>query len=187
MCSILELCNFAVVMVFHLKHNGRRLNLLMTVFALQMCIVVDAQRRIVVVDMESGVPVRNVVVVYGKNACDSTIWDGSAMLDTLADDFKSREIILRRSGYMTRTLTYEELDDTLDILPSFNALTEVIIYGDKNRSKFQWTLPKSYKPELPSPGAGASVSTDILGGIEKLFSYKRRKRLKEMRKRMAEY
>lgn len=167
---------------------NRYLRLLCSAVLLYVCSGIDAQRRIVVVDMETRVPVRNVVVQYGKDTDCTTIWDGSALLDTLADCFRDKNIIMRRSGYMTRTLVYEELTDTIELLPSFNALGEVVIYGKKREQQFQWSLPKSYDVSRSMSSVPAlRANTDILGAIDKLFSYKRRKRLEEAKKRMSEY
>ena len=144
-------------------------------------------QRFVVIDMETKVPVRNVVVQYGKDKSTNTIWDGSFMLDTLENDSSDVTLTLSRSGYMTRTMTRDELTDTLELLPSFNSLMEVIIIGKKRTGpSFGWTLGKFGK-SLPSPKTGASINTDVLGAIEKLFTHGRRKRVEETKKRMEEY
>ena len=187
MCGSVELRNFAFVNNICGIWN-KHLRLLGSVVLLYVCSSLDAQRRIVVVDMETGVPVRNVVVQYGKGSECVTIWDGSVLLDTLVDGFRDGKIIMRRSGYMTRTLVYEELTDTINLLPSFNALGEVVIYGKKREQQFQWSLPKSYGESRSMPlDPALRVNTDILGAIDKLLSYKRRKRLEKTKKRMAEY
>ena len=158
------------------------------IYMLLICTNANSQRRIVIINMETGVPVRGVIVQYGATACDTTIWDGSLLIDTLADDCRSREITLRRSGYMTRTMTFEELTDTIDLLPSFNALTEVIVYGQNKKGMIYFSLPNILRPSLPSPSEPAlRKDLDISGAIDKLFSYKRRKRLEETKKRMDEY
>ena len=51
-----------------------------------ICAAAYAQRRFVVINMETKVPVRNVVVKYGKDTQSCTIWDGSFMLDSLLTD-----------------------------------------------------------------------------------------------------
>lgn len=149
-----------------------------------LCVYAAQGQRFVVIDMETKLPVRNVVVKCGDGKSTATIWDGSFMLDTLAADNVDSLITLSRSGYMTRSMTHDELTDTLELLPTFNALTEVIIFG-KRRTPFSFCLSKDdiIPPPMPKPG----TSADIMGALEKLFTYKSRKRLKETKKRMEEY
>ena len=119
-------------------------NTSVTLFILiTICAAAYAQRRFVVINMETKVPVRNVVVKYGKDTQSCTIWDGSFMLDSLLTDTSTQPIVLSRSGFLT--LTASELTDTIEMLPSFNALTEVIIYGKrKSGIGMTWTYdPKT--------------------------------------------
>jgi len=161
----------------------------LAVFLWLLCVNTDAQRRYVVIDMETKIPVRNVVVQCEGSTVANTIWDGSFVLDSLMADSCDATIALSRSGYMTKTLTSKEMTDTLELLPSFNALGEVIVNG-KRRSRV--SMGKNYTPSftdgLPDPSkAPVSFDVDIAGSLEKLFSGKRRKRLEETKKRMAEY
>lgn len=186
MCWCGEMRNFAVVDIS--KVENILLQRLATVVVLHVLVCMDAaaQHRIIVVDMETNVPIRNVIVQYYNGKTDTTIWDGSFVLDSIVADTCHGDITLRRSGYMMRKLNYEELTDTIDLLPSFNALTEVVVYGVNKQGKFGWSFLKPYGPQMPSkvqPGFRA----DISGVIDRLFSYKRRKRLNETKKRMAEY
>lgn len=61
------------------------------------CFHVHAQHRYVVVDMETGVPQRDVRVRWDRNHETHTIWDGSFNVDSVKD---SLEIF--KYGYMTR-------------------------------------------------------------------------------------
>lgn len=149
--------------------------------------IIIAQQRYVVIDMETGVPVRNVIVRYGIGKQTCTIWDGSFVLDSVATDSTSNEVVLSRSGYMPRTCRWDELTDTIELLPSFNALGEVVVYGiRRNKISMSMDFSGMLRGRLPNP-SGSSVKADISGAIDKLFSYKRRKKLEETKKKMAEY
>mgnify|MGYP007069879858 CR=1 FL=1 len=178
---------FAVVKIIRREYSKQRAFLLVVII-FYMCMLAEAQQRIVIVDMETGVPQRNVIVQYGTEASDTTIWDGSVMLDTLAEGFNSRNITLHRSGYMTRTLTSEELADTLELLPMGNALGEVVIYGKYRPWVPGWVMPSMRGVRTPSSSTpGLKVNTDMAQAIDNLFNYKRRKRTEKARKRMSEY
>ena len=162
-----------------------------TAFTLFIYIAISAsayaQRRFVVINMETKVPVRNVVVKYGKDTQSCTIWDGSFMLDSLLTDTSTQPIVLSRSGFLTLTLTASELTDTIEMLPSFNALTEVIIYGKrKSGIGMTWTYDPKTDMSIKKNKEG-SIKADISGALESLLTYKRRKRYEETKKRMEEY
>lgn len=100
-----------------------------------------SQHRYVVVDMETGVPQRDVRVWWNKNQQTHSIWDGSFYMDDVRD---SVEIF--KPGYMTRIMKPEELTDT--ILPAFNKLSEVVIISKYKSRKFGWTLKPLTKEEI---------------------------------------
>lgn len=165
-------------------------NLFITLFIyIAICINAYSQHRFVVINMETKVPVRNVIVRYAKDKQTCTIWDGSFILDSISDDIRSHNISLSKSGFMTMNLTATELTDTLELLPSMNALTEVIIHGyRRNKIHMSMKYTPSLYETLPSPADPAlKVNADITGGIEKLLTYKRRKRYEEAKRRMEEY
>ena len=178
--------------LFRLQQRKHQLtSMRITAFTLFIYIAISAsayaQRRFVVINMETKVPVRNVVVKYGKDTQSCTIWDGSFMLDSLLTDTCTQPIVLSRSGFLTLTLTASELTDTIEMLPSFNALTEVIIYGKrKSGIGMTWTYDPKTDMSIKKNKEG-SVRADISGAIESLLTYKRRKRYEETKKRMEEY
>lgn len=152
-----------------------------------MCMAIHAQRRFVVINMETKVPVRNVIVRYENNRQTCTIWDGSFMLDSLNTDSCTYPITLSRSGFLTMTLNPEELTDTIELLPSFNALTEVIVYGvRRNKMMMSWTYDPKTDMSIKKNKEG-SVRANISGAIDNLLTYKRRKRYKEAKERMEDY
>lgn len=142
-----------------------------------------AQHRYVVVDMETGVPQREVRVRWNRGQETHSIWDGSFTADSVRD---SLEIF--KPGYMTRIMKPEELTDTIGILPTFNKLSEVVIYGINRPRKFGWTMKPLTKEEIASMNSKRpGINVNIMGSIEKLLTHKKRKRQKRVKESLADY
>lgn len=155
----------------------------LTLFLLCTPILCIAQHRYVVVDMETGVPQRDVRVRWNKTQQTHSIWDGSFYMDDVRD---SVEIF--KPGYMTRIMKPEELTDTIGILPTFNKLGEVVIIGKYKPRKFGWTLKPITKEEIAMMYCDKQgINLDIIGGINKLLTRKKRNRQKRAKELIAEY
>lgn len=153
------------------------------IFALLCIITVDAQKRFVVVDMETGVPQREVRIRWDKKHETHSIWDGSFYMDDVRG---SVEIF--KPGYMTRIMKPEELTDTIGILPTFNKLGEVVIIGKYKPRKFGWTLKPITKEEIAMMYCDKQgINLDIIGGIKKLLTRKKRNRQKRVKEKISEY
>lgn len=153
------------------------------IFALLCIITVDAQKRFVVIDMETGVPQREVRIRWNKTQQTYYIWDGSFYMD----DVKG-EVEIFKPNYMTRIMKPEELTDTIGILPTFNKLGEVVIIGKYKPRKFGWTLKPLTKEEIAAMNYNRrGVTIDVIGGIKKLLTHKRSKRRKRTKEIIAEY
>ena len=100
---------------------------------------VSAQRRMVVVNMETKVPVRDVQVFTDEGKNMTTRWDGTF---ELPDSFS--RIHFRHPQYEQRYILRSELrSDTVWLLPVSNALGEVIIWG---RRRFDERMANILKP-----------------------------------------
>lgn len=160
--------------------------------------------RVVVIDMETKVPLRDVCVKWGSGDCTSTIWDGSFLLDSVVTErIDSVEVAngdsvlggmslrFSKPGYLARELRFSELTDTVELLPSFNKLSEVVIWGKYRQKTIGFTLTPPTKDEiaeLRGPQSGASIGVgDIMKGIENLLTYKKRKRTKKIKENIAKY
>lgn len=153
------------------------------IFALLCIITVDAQKRFVVIDMETGVPQREVRIRWDKKHETHSIWDGSFYMNDVKD---SVEIF--KPGYMTRIMKPEELTDTIGILPTFNKLGEVVVIGKYKPRKFGWTLKPITKEEIAMMYCDKQgMNLDVIGGIKKLLTRKKRKRQKRAKELIAEY
>ena len=91
---------------------------------------VEAQ-QFIVADMESRVPLRDVLVYTDNNQNTKTIWDGTFSLKEGFD-----RISFSHPLYEKRYVLKSELKgDTIFLLPKMNTLREVVIYGERRFDK----------------------------------------------------
>lgn len=141
--------------------------------------------------METKVPLRDVVVKWRDGKSSKTIWDGSFLIDSEEDCMKDI-VRLSKPGYLERVMPMCNLTDTIELLPSYNKLAEVVIWGkrrDKNVISFSMRPPtKDEIAESKGPAVGASVGIgDVMLGIENLINHKKRKRTKKIKESLVGY
>jgi len=85
-----------------------------------------AQKRGVIVNMETGVPIRDAKIYTNTNKTFTTDWRGQY---SIKDYFTSATIT--HQNYLSLTLNLYEMGDTIELLPRFNTLEEVVVYGSK--------------------------------------------------------
>lgn len=94
----------------------------------------------VVINIETGVPIRDILVYTNDNQKTQSIWDGTF---SLCNSFKS--MTLTHPAYEKRVVYKDKIkNDTIFMLPNSYALDEVIIYGHSNsmNRKFDFSKPK---------------------------------------------
>ena len=156
---------------------------------------VQAQRQIVVVNVESKVPVRDVRVSTDGGKEMHTGWDG---LFTLPDSFQRLDF--RHPDFERRYVLHSELEgDTIFLIPNIHALREVVIYGERRFDKRMADMLKpspqqverdklpQVVPSGPDVLAIAIWLYGIVYGKKQEKRLARKKALKEVRKQEAEY
>ena len=156
--------------------------------------VVLAQRQMVVVNVESKVPVRDVRISADGGQEMRTSWDG---LFELPDSFQRLDF--RHPDFELRYVLSSEIKgDTIFLIPNINALREVVIYGERRFDKrmAQMLRPSPQQQErdkLPQvTPAGPDVIAIAVWLYENIYGKKREKRLarkkalQEVRKQEAE-
>lgn len=137
-----------------------------------------AQRKHVVTDMETGVPLRNVQVIL-DNSRDAvrTNYLGEVILP---DTAYSRLTIIC-PGYLRRLMDAHEVTDTIKLIPTMTRLHEVVIYGELKKEtnvafgKELERMKSSLK--LPSP-SGASIGFNLFSFRKRISAKKRKERMK---------
>lgn len=153
-----------------------------------------AQRRMVVVNVESKVPVRDVIVSADGGQEMRTTWDG---LFALPDSFQRLDF--RHPDFERRYVLCSEIKgDTIFLIPNMNALREVVIYGerrfDKRMAQMLRPSPQQQErdklpqviPAGPNVLAIAAWLYDVIYGKKREKRLARKKALNEVRKQEAE-
>ena len=155
-----------------------------------------AQRQMVVVNVESKVPIREVIVSADNGREMRTSWDG---LFEVPDSFE--RIDFRHPDFEQRyMLTSELLGDTIFLIPNTNALREVVIYGERRFDKRMTSMMQSTpQQKLDAVLERIKIPTGFnpigfalwiydLTMRQKVEDRQRRKRaLKDVRKQEADY
>ena len=155
-----------------------------------------AQRQMVVVNIESKVPVRDVIVSADDGRGVRSSWNG---LFEVPDSFE--RIDFRHPDFEHRyVLKSELLGDTIFLIPNTNALSEVVIYGERRFDKrITQMLRSSPEKSLDAQLANIKIPADFnpigfalwiydITMRQKVEDRQRRKRgLKEVRRQEAEY
>lgn len=101
--------------------------------------VIMAQHQMVVVNVESKVPIRDVRVCTDNGQELLTSWDGSFVVPD-----SCRRIDFLHSDFERRYVLKSELQgDTIFLIPNTNALHEVVIYGER---RFEKRMAQILKP-----------------------------------------
>jgi len=157
--------------------------------------VVMAQHNMVVVNVESKVPIRDVRVCTDDGQEIHTSWDGSFVMpdsflriDFLHPDFERRYV-----------LKSELKGDTIFLIPNINALREVVIYGERRFEKRMAQILKPSPQQIERDKMPKFVPAGIspLGVLLLIYDLtlrkkvedkvRRKKALKEVRKKEEEF
>lgn len=136
---------------------GRLLSLF---FLIHLCITLQAQRVVVVCDMETHTPIRNVVVVTTEKYRDTTNYLGVCHLPV-----SFTEATFMCPKYIAYTLKPENMADTVLLLPALNALSEVVVWGKdlKNNSIMMLTnAAKAAAASIPHPKTGVNFDAAMM-------------------------
>ena len=115
--------------------------LLLAFMLTALCVVARGQRRLVVVDVETRVPIRGVNVVSNAHKADTTDWQG---LVTVPDSCRS--LSLSHVKYESRILNVSEVQDTIFLISKLMGLPEVTVLGQgKNEDRLKELLESKSK------------------------------------------
>lgn len=139
-----------------------------------------SQRQCVVVDLETGVPVRDVVLAQRGQTIARSQWDGTLLLpDTLATVDTTQLLSLSHAYYEQRMMCLREWTDTIGLIRCINALREVVVTGQmKWKEKSQaFQVPVA---ELKALDQASGKSGFSPGEMKRLAKKRKLKRLKEL-------
>ena len=146
------------------------------------------QRRLVVVDVETRVPIRGVNVASSAHRADTTDWQG---LITVPDS--CRTLSLTHVNYESRILNLNEVNDTIFLISKLMGLPEVTVFGVGKREdklkdlKNQLGLSKTDAQLIAAdPSAGVNVM-GLVSLVRKLFKGHKMSRKEKFQKMIEEY
>lgn len=121
--------------------------LLLSLLLLSVTAVADAQKKGVIVNMTDGVPIRDAKIYTNTNTVATTNWRGEYSIDKY---FTS--VTITHKDYLSLTLNLYEMSDTIELLPKFHSLDEVVIYGERPKgfdaSKIAEDAKNYYTPPM---------------------------------------
>lgn len=157
--------------------------------------MIMAQRQMVVVNVESKVPVRDVRVCTDHHQEVRTAWDGTFVVP---DSFMRLDFL--HPGFERRYILHSELHgDTIFLIPNLNALHEVVIYGERRFEKRMAQILKPSPQQIERDKLPKYVPAGInpLGLLLLVYNLtlrdkvndhiRRKKALKEVRKKEEEF
>lgn len=147
--------------------------------------VVFGQRRFVVVDVETCVPIRGVNVTSSAHRNDTTDYQGMISVPD-----SCRTLSLTHVKYESRILNVDEVKDTIFLISKLMGLPEVTVFGhgkgedELKELKRQLRLEKT---EAQLAAINPSAGFNVLGLISKLVNRRKDKRKERFRKMLEEY
>ena len=153
-----------------------------------------AQHKMVVVNVESKVPIRNVKISTDNGQEMRTSWDGQFIVP---DSFRRIDFV--HPDFERRYVLSGELhSDTIFLIPNTNALHEVVIYGQRRFDKRMAMILKPSPQQIERDKMPKYVPAGLnpLGILKLIYDLtlrdkvndkiRRKKALKEVRRKEAE-
>ena len=139
------------------------------------CLIAEAQSRCVVIDKETGIPIRDVKVYTDKGHVFVSDYQGRVVVDSA---FKS--VTFSHVSYLMRVLERHEWRDTLWLLPKENRLGEVVVWGTEHKKINQVVglATRDAASYAPPPGLASFDFFEMFR--KKPLSKKARKKNKEL-------
>lgn len=147
---------------------------------------VFGQRRFVVVDIETGVPISGVNVVSSTHQADTTNWQGQIDIPDTC-----RTLLFSHVNYESRMVNVTELRDTVFLISKLLNLKEVVVFGKgKGNDELTERLKKQMridKTEKELAAADPSAGFNVLGLVSKLFSRRKESKKEKLRRILEDY
>ena len=147
----------------------------------------DSLRHFIVVNVETGVPLRDIIVYTDDKQKTKSIWDGTF---SLCNSFKS--ITLTHPAYEKRVVYKDNIrNDTIFLLSNSYALDEVVIYGHAKSmdNKFNFDKIKKDVKMKQQVQQGLNIATPIKLLCHELWGKRNQRRqnmIRQKRKALIE-
>lgn len=149
--------------------------LLLTAFSVHAQEQKDSLRKFVVADMETRVPIRDVVVTTGSGYKDTTNYRGVCYIPVQFDT-----LTIAKPNYLTERLLPKETKDSTYLIPNSKRLSEVTVWGKQEYNGKMQGIDRAIQ-EGAANAPGGIVSFDLARLLDKRYR-KDMKNLKKTRK-----
>lgn len=150
-------CSIGLHILFLQKNDIMRPSSFFILFSIATClypVCTKAQVRCVVIDKETGLPLRDVKAYTDKGGVFTTDYQGRLAIDSV---FSSATLV--HESYLQRKVQRAELRDTLWLLPKAIRLDEVVVWGTARKGSFSWmqgAMEQAAATATPPPRGVAS-------------------------------
>lgn len=138
-------------------------------------------RKFVVADIETRVPIRDVVVSTGDGYRDTTNYRGICYIPQTFDT-----LVVAKANYLTERLVPREITDSTFLIPNHKRISEVTVWGKQDQSGIFNGMDKAIEQGIADgmkTGIGGSVSFDFAKMLDKRY----RKDQKNLRKTLRQF
>lgn len=154
--------------------------LLFALLLLALCTRVMAQHRVIVYDLETKVPVRDVLLWADTLNCGRTNYLGETMLPEKYDT-----LIVSKQGYIALKVPSKLVKDSIPMLKDIHAIGEVVVYGEDKSNTLndlvgKWTKAEKTEYALQHPIRGISFDMGSLFNGKKRRQKRQRERLQKI-------
>lgn len=136
-------------------------------------------KKLVVIDIETKVPMRGVIVSTKTGYRDTTNWRGICHVPTEFDT-----LTVYKHNYIPERLIAKEMKDTTALIPSGSAISEVTVWGKNNINK---NVREGLADQpLPNPSNAAITYSFDFANIIDRRGRRDKKHLKSVRRKFQE-
>lgn len=135
----------------------------------------QAQRKGVILNMETGIPIRDVKIYTNNGQVATTDYTGTYHIP---QPFKSVTIV--KPSFVSLTMNAYEMTDSIELLPRMNTLSEVVVWGNRRRTTLNVQRAMKDNKDYYTPKAGFSFDLFSIFNAKKGLNKKERRRHDEI-------
>jgi hypothetical protein len=135
-------------------------------------------KKFVVADIETRVPIRDVIVITETGYKDTTNYRGICYIPQTFDT-----LTVYKANYLTEKLLHKEVKDSTFLIPNSKRISEVTVWGKDRTTLLEENVEKWSRQngQLPDPDKAAIASFDFAKMLDKRYR-KDQKTLRKNRK-----
>lgn len=164
------------------KGERMHIKVIFTMACMACCLAAQAQREIMVVDMVTKQPMSGVAVTIDSAMYTQRMTNYRGRIIVPID---AKSVTLSRQGYEVRNISMYELPDTVELMRTYQAIGEAVIYGSRPTvsSDLHKAIEQIYGEIKQTPRATPLARFDFF----KMFTARKDKRQRESIEATADY